>query len=307
MNFPEPTRIETNGVELAVHQAGEGPPVVLCHGWPHQVQPLVEAGYHVIAPDQRGYATSDVPAEVADYDMTHLTGDLVGLLDHFGYEKAVFVGHDWGAIVVWGLAMLHPDRVAGVVNLSVPFIERTDVEWVDLWERAIGPDMYIVHFNRQPGVADAVFDANRDRFLRNIYRTDQWLEPARPAPEGMPMIALAQSDDPGGRLLMSEEELAVFQAAFAASGFTGGLNWYRNFPRNWKLLEGVEQIVPQPVLMIYGEYDGVPKAADLAKFAPDSVEHSLDCGHWIQQERPDETNALIVDWLAKHYPTKSAG
>ena len=107
MNFPAPSLIPTNGIELEVFSAGSGKPVVLCHGWPehafswrHQIEPLAKAGYHVIAPNQRGYGNSTAPAAVTDYDIEHLCGDLVGLLDHYGYEKAAFVGHDWGAIVV---------------------------------------------------------------------------------------------------------------------------------------------------------------------------------------------------------------
>ena len=162
--FPNAETIKTNGVKLEVFHKGKGSPIVLCHGWPehayswrHQIDPLVEAGYHVIIPNQRGYGNSSIPQEVEDYDIAHLTGDLLGLLDHFGYQDAVFVGHDWGAIVVWNLALMHPKRVSGIINLSVPFMERGQREWVSFWEDALGGDFYIVHFNRQPGVADAAF------------------------------------------------------------------------------------------------------------------------------------------------------
>jgi len=307
--FPQPTRIQTNGVELEVFTQGAGRPVVLCHGWPehafswrHQIEPLVSAGYHVIAPNQRGYGHSERPTDVNSYDIHHLTADLTGLLDHYGYEDAVFVGHDWGAIVVWNLAMLHPQRVCGVINLSVPFMDRGKSEWVGTWEKILGGDFYIVHFNRRPGVADAAFAANPRKFLGNLYRTRQWLEPTPDPKPGMALINLAAADERRGEPLMSDEELEVFVMAYEHSGFTGGINWYRNFTRNWQTTEHVEQIVRQPALMIHGQYDIVPQSEHMRQAVPNVEMHTLDCGHWIQQERPEATNGLMLDWLAKNYP-----
>lgn len=308
--YETPEMISTNGVTLEVFSAGGGQPVVLCHGWPehafswrHQIAPLTSAGYHVIVPNQRGYGRSDRPDDVEEYDIAHLTADLTGLLDHYGYDRAVFVGHDWGAIVVWNLAMLHPDRVAGVINLSVPFMERPEVDWVTLWEHALGGDFYIVHFDRQPGVADAAFASNPRNLLRNLYRTGQWNDPPREPPPGMPLLHLVNATDPAGQPLMSEAELDVFVEAFEASGFTGGINWYRNFTRNWQLLADVPQRVEQPALMIHGRYDIVPPFERIRDYVPNVEIHTLPCGHWIQQEQPAETNQLMLDWLARHYPT----
>ena len=307
--FPDPIRIETNGVELEVFSIGHGKPIVLCHGWPeiayswrHQVPALVEAGYHVIVPNQRGYGRSARPDAVEDYDIVNLTGDLTGLLDHFGYEDAVFVGHDWGAIVVWNLAMMHRERVAGVINLSVPFMERGPMEWVGFWEQMLGGDFYIVHFNRQPGVADAAFAENTEKFLRNMYRTKQWEAAPMELPAGMPLIALARLDGPPGEPLMSERELEVFVSSFRHSGFTGGINWYRNFTRNWEAIGAYEQRVEQPALMIEGQYDMVPSSPNLAEFVPRVEVVRLPCGHWIQQELPRETNTAMLDWLSREYP-----
>lgn len=145
-DFPKPTLISVNGVELEVFEAGQrnaGKPIVLCHGWPehafswrHQVPALAAAGYHVIVPNQRGYGNSSRPTEVTDHDIVHLSGDLIALLDHYGYEDATFVGHDWGAMIVWGLTLLHPNRVSKVVNLSVPYLERGQQPWVEFMEDA---------------------------------------------------------------------------------------------------------------------------------------------------------------------------
>jgi len=307
--FPEPELIRVGDVELEVFSAGSGRPVVLCHGWPElayswrfQIPVLVEAGYHVIAPNQRGYGRSSRPAAVADYDAEHLCADLAGLLDHYDYKEALFVGHDWGAIVVWAMALLRPERVAGVINLSVPFLDRGQTPWVDFWEANLGQDFYIVHFNRQPGVADAAFDANTRRFLGNIYRKGQWRQPPRTPAPGMPLINLATSDDPAGEPLMSERELDVFVDGFTHSGFTGGINWYRNFNRNWHRLGEVEQHVKVPALMIHGTYDIVPKSDRLGQFVPDVEVLEFPCGHWIQQECPEETNRAMLDWLQRRYP-----
>jgi pimeloyl-ACP methyl ester carboxylesterase len=237
---------------------------------------------------------------VADYDIHHLCGDLVGLLDHYGFADAIFVGHDWGAIVVWNMAMLHPQRVSGVVNLSVPFLERGDSEWVSFWETRLGADFYIVHFNRQPGAADAIFAANTENFLRNLYRTRQWQSDPVDLGPGMRLLRLATAPGMPGELMMSEADLRIFVDSFEHSGFTGGINWYRNFTRNWETTRDLPQIVNQPVLMIHGEHDIVQPNPRLHTYAPDSEIHTLPCGHWIQQELPEQTNRLILDWLSRH-------
>ena len=295
--------INCGEVTLEVFQAGQGIPLVLCHGWPehayswrHQVQPLVDAGYHVIIPNQRGYGRSSQPDAVEAYDCHHLTADLNGLLDALGYEKAVFVGHDWGAIVVWQHALLNPERVAGVANLSVPFMPRGDSDPVAFWESMLGDEFYIVHFNRQPGVAATAFGNNPRQFLSNMYRTRQWLEAEEPQPGMMSIIHMADQPVNRGELMMSEVELDVFVKAFEHSGFHAPCNWYRNFTRNWETTADVEQLVRQPALMIYGTYDIVPKT-DMTGYVPDLEEYELESGHWIQQEQPEETNRILLDWL----------
>lgn len=303
-SFPQPTTIPVNGVELEVFEAGRhnvGKPIVLCHGWPehafswrHQMPALAAAGYHVIVPNQRGYGNSSRPTEVTDYDIEHLSGDLVALLDHYGYENATFVGHDWGAMVVWGLTLLHPHRVNKVINLSLPYLQRGDRPWIEFMEDVFGDDFYFVHFNRQPGVADAVFDDNAHQFLRNLYRKNE--PPAEPRP-GMSLINLARAETPLGEPVMTDSELAVFVSAFEASGFTGSVNWYRNVDRNWHLLADANPIIHQPTLMIHGDRDPVAKSADLTEFVPNAEVVNLDCGHWIQQEKPEETTQAILKWL----------
>lgn len=304
IGFPKPTMISVNGVELEVFEAGTqnmGKPIVLCHGfpehafsWRYQIPALVTAGYHVIVPNQRGYGNSSCPTEVTNYDIEHLTGDLVALLDHYGYQDATFVGHDWGANVVWNLALLHPERVNKVINLALPYQERGERPWIEFMEEVFGEDFYFVHFNRQAGVADAVLEGHTARFLRNLFRKN--VPPAPPEP-GMLMINLARADQPLGEPIMTDYELSVFVAAFKSSGFSGSINWYRNLDRNWHFMANVKPMILQPTLMIYGERDLIPKSQSLKDFAPNLEVVSLDCGHCIQQEKPEETNHAILKWL----------
>ena len=304
--FPKPTIIPVNGIELEVFESGQqnaGKPIVLCHGWPehaftwrYQIPELVQAGYHVIVPNQRGYGNSSRPADVTDYDIVHLTGDLVALLDHYGYEDATFVGHDWGANVVWSLAQLYPQRVNKIINLALPYQERGEKPWIELMEQYMGSDNYFVHFNRQPGVADAILDEHTEQFLRNLFRKN--VPQVAPEP-GMLMINLARAKEPKGDPIMSEQELAVFVSAFESTGFTSSINWYRNLDRNWHLLADVDPIIQQPALMIYGDRDMIPKSERLPEFVPNVEVASLDCGHWIQQEIPEETNQVILEWLER--------
>lgn len=307
IDFPVAKMITLGDVELEVFQAGEGGiPVVLAHGWPehafswrYQIPALVEAGYHVIVPNQRGYGRSSRPEAVEAYDCHNLTGDYNNLLDALGIDKAVFVGHDWGAILVWHHCLLNPERVVGAANLSVPFRPREESDPVAFWEEMLGQEFYIVHFNRQPGVAAKAFEANTRQLLTNMYRTEQWLDTKDPASTemgGTSIIHLAEQEVTRGRLMMSEEELDVFVDAFNISGFHGPCNWYRNFTRNWETTSDVEQKVTQPALMIYGKYDIVPEM-DMSGYVDDLEVHTLDSGHWIQQEKPAETNQILLEWL----------
>src|SRR5882757_7597085 len=206
--MPPVQRATVNGMEMAYYEAGprEGVPIVLCHGfpemafsWRHQIRALGDAGRWVIAPDQRGYGLSSKPAGVASYDIEHLTGDLVGLLDHLGVEKAVFCGHDWGGIVVWQLPLMHPDRVAGVIGLNTPFMPRAPADPIALMRMRFGPDMYIVWF-QTPDEPDAVLGADVEKTMRFFMRKPADLQAAtEPAPEGGSTFAfkeLLQQWDP---------------------------------------------------------------------------------------------------------------
>lgn len=298
--------IKVNGIVLEVFEAGQenrGNPIVLCHGWPqlafawrHQIQCLVDEGYHVIVPNQRGYGKSSAPSQVSDYDMNHLSQDLIGLLDYYEYDKAIFMGHDWGATLVWGLALLHPERVDKIINLSVPYLERGPMPWIEGLKMFLGPDYYMVHFNEKPGVADQVFDQNTERFLTNMFRKN---EPVNEPQEGMAFIRLAEQEIPQGQPIMSDADLQVFVKAFKESGFTGGINWYRNIDRNWHLLGQVDPIIHHKTLMVYGDKDPVQQFDRLPEYVPNVEVVTLDCGHWIQEEKTAALNQIVIDWLRK--------
>jgi len=292
--MPERT-IAANGIELNVLDEGSGPLVVLCHGfpelafsWRHQVPALTGAGYRVLAPDMRGYGRSSAPARVEDYDVVTLCGDMCGVLDAVGEDSAIFVGHDWGANVTWQL-VLHPERVRAVAGLSVPFVPRAPAAPIPIMRRHLGEDFYIVWF-QQPGVADEALARDVRRTLTTSRQwTAQWAEE-----DGLP---------PKPQPWLSEEELAVYVQAFARTGFTGGLNWYRNIDRNWELTaDAAQRRVDQPALFLTGERDPVRRfmpAEAMRGWVTDLRAEIVvpGAGHWVQQQEPDAVNAALLDFL----------
>ncbi|THD53222.1 alpha/beta hydrolase [Phenylobacterium sp.] len=318
--MPPVKRAHVNGIDLAYYEAGprQGVPIILCHGfpelaysWRHQIRALADAGRWVIAPDQRGYGLTSRPQAVADYDIEHLTGDLVGLLDHLGVEKAIFCGHDWGGFVVWQAPLLHPSRVAGVIGLNTPFMPRAPMDPIALMRMRFGPDMYIVWF-QTPGDADAVLAADVEKTMRFFMRRPAGLATAAQPAQGGSTFAfktLLQQWDPTdqGTQLLTAEELAVFVDTFQATGFTGGINWYRNFTRNWERSEGLPgRIDGVACLMITAELDPVltPSSAEgMPTLIGDLEMHMVSgSGHWTQQEKPEEVNRLILHWLERRFP-----
>jgi len=318
--MPPVKRASVNGVEIAYYEAGprEGVPIVLCHGfpelafsWRHQIKALADAGRWVIAPDQRGYGLSSKPGAVTDYDMEHLAGDLVGLLDHLGVEKAILCGHDWGGIVVWQTPLLHPDRVAGVIGLNTPFLPRAPVDPIAIFRHRFGPDMYIVWF-QTPDEPEKVLGEDVSKTMRFFMRKPAALRTAAAQPEGGSSFAFRDllrgwDGETGGDQLLSADELAVFTEAFETGGFFGPVSWYRNFTRNWERAEKLPgRIDGLPCLMITAELDAVltPEMAEPMKGLVGDLEmHMVEgSGHWTQQEKPGEVNRLILDWLDRRFP-----
>jgi len=315
VKFPDSKIYRLKEINMEVFEQGEGFPLVLAHGFPElayswrfQIPVLAEAGYRVIVPNQRGYGETDKPESVEAYDLRHLCGDMASLLDVLNLEKAVFIGHDWGSVVVWNMPLNHPEKVAGVVGMSVPFSPRRDFDPLHVLEQFLGSENYIVHFNRQPGVADAAFAAKPKQFFTTVFRHKQWVGATEPLPGNRPgpavsLMSMLELKELPGEPIMSEEEMDVFITAFSKGGFTGPINWYRNISRNWKVSADLPKIIDVPCAMIHGTYDIVPKGGDVSKFIPNLESITLDCGHWIQQEKVDEVNAFLVDWLKRNFPS----
>jgi len=320
VQMPPVQYAKVNGIDLAYYAAGPGAgvPVILCHGfpelafsWRRQIAALAKAGRRVIAPDQRGYGLSSRPGAVTDYDMQHLTGDLIGLLDHLGLEQAIFCGHDWGGLVVWQMPLLHPDRVAGVIGLNTPFLPRAPIDPIELFRMRFGPDMYIVWF-QTPGEPDAVLAQDVGKTMRFFMRKPAGLEAAATPREGGSAFAFKDllqrwDDSDAGTQILTPDELAVFVEAFQRTGFTGPINWYRNFTRNWTTSESLpDRIDGLPCLMITAERDPVltpAMAAGMPGMIDDLEMHMIvGSGHWTQQEQPEAVNRLILDWLERRFP-----
>lgn len=317
VNWNEPHYAQVNGIRLAWFEQGSGVPVVMCHGfpelgyaWRHQVPALAAAGFRAIAPDQRGYGFTERPDAIDSYDIRHLTGDLVGLLDHLKIEKAVFVGHDWGGMVAWAMPLLHPGRVAGVIGVNTPFLPRAPMDPIALMRAAYGEDMYIVFFQK-PGPADAILAADPGKTLRFFYRKSSMtiaeFDKLPADQRNLALVTALQSDEslwPGAQLHTPEEH-AHFVKMFTRTGFTGGINWYRNFTRNWQIMENVPQRVECPALMVMAENDIVlrPSMADgMEAFVPDLEKHLIrNCGHWTQSEQPEELNRAMTGWLRRRF------
>ena len=314
--------IVANGIRQYVTEAGTGPVVLLCHGfpeigysWRHQIRALAQAGYRAIAPDMRGYGKTEAPAAIDDYTILHLVGDMVGLLDALGIERANIVGHDWGAPVAWTAAQLRPDLFTSVVGMCVPFVPRGPMSSIEAMRRAGHHEFYQVYF-QEPGLADADFHADIDATLRRM----MWSLSAGPAQPWNGMIgskgALGSLFEPTADMdWLSSEEFAVYASAFAVSGLSGGLNWYRNIDRNWALtapFQGTK--ISQPAWFITGERDPVyafvkPLVDVLPQTVPGHRGTTIvpHAGHWVQQEAYEKVNRVLLAFLASTatHPTTS--
>jgi pimeloyl-ACP methyl ester carboxylesterase len=309
--------IETNGVQLHTVEAGErgAPVVVLAHGfpelsysWRHQIPVLAAAGYHVLAPDQRGYGRSTRPENVSDYNIAELSADLIGLLDDVGAARAVLVGHDWGAPVVWSSAQLHPDRVTAVAGLSVPPLPRSQVPPTQAFSRIFGSNFFYILYFQEAGVADAELGSDPAKTMRRMMgglrpAGDQAaaIRMAKPGPEGFVERLPEPEALPDW---ISADELDHYIAEFTRTGFTGGLNWYRNLDRNWEIMtDPVSATIGVPALFIAGTDDPTLMFMSRARAAEVVTgpyrEVMIDgAGHWLQQERPDKVNEVLLDFLS---------
>jgi pimeloyl-ACP methyl ester carboxylesterase len=278
--FPEPAFIETNGIRMAIYEQGDGPPVILLHGfpelafsWRHQLPALAAAGFRAIALE---------------------------------LDTATFVGHDWGSLLLWQMAMRAPERIERMIILNIPHYPRLPVDPIQVMRERFGDDFYIVNF-QDSDEADRTFADDPVHFFDMMMRLGQisreQFDQLPQEVKALSLLKLVARSHGSGESLLTDAERDYFAAAFANSGFTGPINWYRNWTLNWETQDGYDQRIRIPTLFI--------GAADDVIIAPEHIEamkplvkdleiHMLEhCGHWSQQEKPDEVNRLMIDWLER--------
>ena len=320
--------IETNDIRLRVAIQGDGPLVLLCHGfpetshsWQHEMQALAAAGYRAVAPDLRGYGESSRPDASDAYTQLHIVGDLVGLVDALGEKSCVLVGHDWGAVATWNAALMRPDRFRAVAGLSIPYMPRIDQQPTRALKQFAGERLSYILYFQAPDVAEAEIEADVPRLLRAVCHTHSAAgaaqraaaPPAQPVPRDARWLDTLIDPAPLPAWL-TPADLAVCSDAFTGSGFHGPLNWYRAIDRTWELMapwRNAPVMVPAP-FMCGAEDRGLllyrPAVEALPQTVPLLTTSVLlpGCGHWAQQERPDEVNAALLEFLAVVAPTQRA-
>jgi pimeloyl-ACP methyl ester carboxylesterase len=306
--------IKTNGINMHIAEAGEGPLVLMLHGFPelwysyrHQIPALAEAGYHAVAPDIRGYGQSDAPQAIEAYAMKEHLADALGILDALGAETAVVVGHDWGAPMAWNSAVLYPERYRAVVGLSVPFLQRSPAPPMQLFKTIFKDNFFYMLYFQEPGVAEAELEADPRRSMRTFL----YAASGDDTNPGSGMAGKKKGDqfltgmsNPGTLpAWITEADVDYYGNEFKRTGFRGGLNRYRNMDRDWAELPQLEGAkVTQPALFIGGSKDGV-----LAFTSMDAMKANVanlrdlimleGAGHWTQQERPKEVNEALIKFL----------
>lgn len=328
IDFTKPEFVDVGEVTLPVYKAGpdpastEKPPLVFLHGWPdiayswrRQMAALAAEGYPVFAPDQRGYGKASKPEGVENYTVEKLAGDLAGLLDHYGLDDAVFIGHDWGAIVLWQLPHYIGNRVRGYAGLAVPLMRHFPMDPVSIFRARLGDDMYIVRFQAE-GACEPILEADLRATFKFFHRKpglgNAGGDDFSFSTENLDLISLLQAGEAawGGEELLSEDELKMYVDAYSESGFSSPLHWYRNMTANWDaqkafLVDGELPKLMKPCLMITAELDRAcpPSLSDGMEDLCEPYERidMKGCGHWLPAERAEEVNAALLDWLGRHF------
>jgi pimeloyl-ACP methyl ester carboxylesterase len=312
---------DVSGARLSVVEAGDvgAPIVMLCHGfpesaysWRHQMQPLADAGYHVIAPNNRGYADSSAPTDdVTYYGIQHLTNDLVEIAEQYGQEKVIYVGHDWGAFIVWELARLRPERVKAVVGVSVPYTQ-WPISPIELLKKRYGDRFFYMLYFQRPRDAENELEAD----VRNSLRRILWMASGEgahsstdplPPMEGTGWLSHTEEPPPLPWSWLTEEDLNIYVRQFEQSGFFGPISYYRNLDANYELLKDLTgERLTMPCFFIGGEKDLViannPTAISSMEKKVANLQDSIvipKVGHWIQQENPTAFNDALLSFLSE--------
>jgi pimeloyl-ACP methyl ester carboxylesterase len=316
VDFNAPKTAETNGITMEYYEQGEGPAVLLLHGfpelpysWRNQVDPVAEAGFRVICPAQRGYAGTDAPDDASTYSVKNLVADLTGLMDALEIDKAVFIGHDWGSMPAWFSGVYAPDRVLGVGSLCTPYFTwEAPQDMIEIYDELRGPNHYMRTF-QEPGVGEAILEADIDHtfdcWLRGRGYTMDQFEAAPKEIQEVPAGVFVGDPQLFGEPFVTDAERQVYVDTYKKSGFTGGLNWYRALRVDFEEAQGSDYVIDKPALMISSADDWFfmrGSTDGLEELLPQIEKHEiLDAAHSIQQEKPDEVNAILVPWLQKNF------
>lgn len=316
--FPAPRPIDIGTATLSVHEAGQGPAIILVHGWPeiayswkNQFAPLVAAGYRVIAPDLRGFGGSSAPREKSEYDIRHMTDDLTRLLDAINLREAVFCGHDWGGAIVWPMAQLHPRRVSGVIGVCTPHRPPPPAPPLTIIKNRFGDSHYFIQFQEDGRIED-LFSKDIERFFRLMFRRPPSREEARKIGARLFDLPGRFRDGPApdpSTTIIGDADLAVYVEAYRRSGFHGGINLYRNIDRNHEIMRGIDPVIDKPALFIGAALDVFlpPEGAEGMERLVPMVEKATidDCGHWVMWERPEAMNEILLRWLRAQFPSNT--
>ncbi len=316
MDFTAPRTAETNGITMEYFEQGEGPAVFLLHGfpelpysWRNQVDAIAAAGFRVICPAQRGYAGTDAPEDASTYSVKNLVADLTGLMDALGIDKAVFIGHDWGSMPAWFSGVYAPDRVLGVGSLCTPYFTwEAPQDMIEIYDELRGPNHYMRTF-QEPGVGEAILEKDVehtfDCWLRGRGYTMDQFEAAPKEIQEVPAGVFVGEPQLFGEPFVTPGERQVYVDTYRRTGFTGGLNWYRALRKDFEEAQGSDYVIDKPALMISSADDWFfmrGSTDGLEELLPQIEKHEIqDAAHSIQQEKPDEVNAILVPWLQKNF------
>jgi pimeloyl-ACP methyl ester carboxylesterase len=316
MDFTAPKTAQTNGITMEYFEEGEGPAVVLCHGfpehpfsWRNQIDPIVAAGFRVIVPSQRGYGGTDAPADAQTYSVKNLVADLTGLLDALDIDKAIFIGHDWGSMPAWYSAIYAPERTIGIGSLCTPYFTwESPKDMIETYDELRGPNHYMRTF-QEPGVGEAILEADVEHTFRSMMRgrgmTRAEFDAAPKAIQEVQAGVFVGDPQLFGDPVADDDAIRFYVDVYERTGFTGGLNWYRALRKDFEEAQGSDYIVDKPALLIYAGDDWFFFEAGyegLDAYLPQLEQHEIaDAGHWVQMEKPDEVNALLVSWLKNNF------